>query len=85
MILPRDIKNGMQIYCMDGNIVGTVESCESDGQSIKLRRDDEGASNWIKMSAVKSVDEEGLHLNTNAVDAKKAFVTKAPRPAVPVL
>ena len=83
MVHSKDIKNGMQVYCKDANLVGTVESVEADGKSFKLKADTTGAAHWIALDTVQTCDAKGLHLKTNAADAKKAMHKAAPHAGHP--
>ncbi len=81
MVQAKEIKDGMQVLCKDGNLVGTVDHMETDGKTIKLKRDMTGAHHWCGLDAIASVDAKGAHLKTSADVAKKAWQNAAPRSA----
>ncbi len=81
MVQAKEIKDGMQVLCKDGNLVGIVDHMESDGKTIKLKRDTTGAHRWYGLDGVQSIDAKGVHLKTSGDVAKKAMQTTAPRSA----
>ncbi len=81
MVQSKEIKDGMQVLCKDGNLVGTVDHMEADGKTIKLKRNTTGTHHWLGMDAVASVDAKGAHLKMSADIAKKALQASAPRSA----
>ena len=81
MVQANEIKNGIQVLCKDGNLVGIVDHMETDGKTIKLKRDTTGAHHWYSLDGIQSVDVKGAHLKTSADAAKKAMQASAPRSA----
>jgi hypothetical protein len=69
------IKEHMEVVCVNGDKVGTVDHVEGD--RIKLTRHDspDGRHHYISTSLVAKVDDK-VHLNETAPDVMRTWETE---------
>lgn len=79
MINTSIIKERMNVYSLDGGLVGVVDQLEGGTESIRLTRDVvEQMHHWVGLSWVKKVDRKGVHLNKDADQVSKEWLASPP-------
>jgi hypothetical protein len=76
----KNIREHMEVVCMNGHHVGEVDHVE--GRTIRLTRNDPaagGVHHWIPMDWVDRVDN-AVHLNRSRDDARRDWQSAAPAP-----